>query len=135
MTGNGTKYLDMKQLELPIEWTNCRYYSDCDAPLCPEDTDLKQCLWFPNEPVCRLKSAPEWAQKQKKIARLEGIDIGKYFTVKMLNAVEDISGNLEGIDSELYGGEKLWLSKRSAKRKKDITEYEFKEDIGNYPMF
>ena len=109
----------MKQLKLPIEWIHCRHYQNCDAPLCPEDINLKQCLWFPGEPICRLKNAPDWVNKQRKISRLKGIDKEKYFTVRILERIKEINRDLEGADPELFEGEKAWLAKCSRSRSKE----------------
>ena len=129
----------MKQLKLPIEWIHCRHYQNCDAPLCPEDVNLKQCLWFPGEPVCRLKNVPDWVTKQRKIARLKGINPEKYFTIRILERIEEITSDLEGADSELFEGEKAWLARKSrAQNKEQLKSSSPKksaEEPGNYTFF
>lgn len=132
----------MEQIPLPFNSVDCRYYQECEAPMCPKDIDFGKCLWFPGEPVCRLKEVPDWVLKQRKIAKLPAIDPNKYFTLRMLNSIDDISLGLEGIDPEYFGGEKLWLSKQSDSRKKSgaqdsngNTDHEFELDPGNYPLF
>ena len=100
----------MRQLEFPLESIDCRYYHECGAPMCPKDINYGRCLWFPSEPVCRLKMVPDWVRKQRKIAKLSNIDTHKYFTLRMLNSIDKVSSTTEGIDPEYYGGEKLWLS-------------------------
>lgn len=131
----------MKQLKLPIEWIHCRHFNDCDAPLCPEDVNLKQCLWFPSEPVCRLRDAPEWVGKQRIIARLKGIDREKYFTLRMLQRITEIDSQLEGADPELFQGEKAWLARRTRNRKSEKPRTgrpdleKRPQEPGNYMLF
>lgn len=134
----------MKQLQLPLDSIDCRYYQDCDAPMCPKDVNFGRFVWFPSEPVCRLREVPDWVLKQRKIAKLPGIDPEKYFTLRMLNDVERVSEGLEGIDPEFVGGEKLWLAKRSGKpRKKPVKKSgvmtdqgcEFEEEPSNPHLF
>ncbi len=129
----------MKQLKLPLEWIHCHHYQNCDAPLCPEDVNLKQCLWFPGEPVCRLKNAPEWAHKQRKIAKLKNIDKEKYFTVRILDRIKEITDDLQGADTELSQGEKAWLSNQSRAGNtghgKSLPQKKLADEPGNYTLF
>lgn len=113
----------MKQFELHLESIDCRYYNSCHAPMCPKDVNYGRCLWFPSEPVCRLKEVPDWILKQRKISKLKHIDQNKCFTLRILNAIDEVISDLEGIDPEYYGGEKRWLSKHSRKNSdRDISE-------------
>ncbi|MFX0204210.1 MAG: hypothetical protein ACFFCW_49565 [Candidatus Hodarchaeota archaeon] len=55
----------MKQME------QCRYYSECEAPLCPLDNQtLETAIWYPDEKICRRKGLPDtrWLSIQRKIA-------------------------------------------------------------------
>ena len=103
----------MKQLELSLETVNCPHYKVCDAPLCPKDINFGRYQWFPGEPVCKLKDAPDWVDKQRKINRIKEIDTSKFFTFKMLNAIESVTADIDGVDPELVTGEKIWLTKRA----------------------
>ena len=129
----------MKQLKLPIEWIHCRHYKNCDAPLCPEDVNVKQCLWFPGEPVCRLRNAPEWIAKQRRINRVKSINREKYFTVRMLERIKEITSDLEGADSELFKGEKAWLASQTragnTPKKKHSSPKKPVDEPGNYTFF
>ncbi len=129
----------MKQLKLPIEWINCRYYQNCDAPLCPQDVNVKQCLWFPGEPICRLKDAPEWVAKQRKISKLKGIDQEKYFTVRILESIKEITSDLEGANPEFFEGEKAWLARQSRAGKIEKIKHHPRkkppDEPGNYTLF
>ena len=130
----------MKQLKLPIEWIHCHHYQNCDAPLCPEDVNVKQCIWFPGEPICRLKNAPDWVAKQRKIARLKSIDREKYFTVRILERIEEITSDVEGADPELFEGEKAWLARKSraantGKTKPPPRRKKPADEPGNYMLF
>ena len=129
----------MKQLKLPIEWIDCRHYQNCDAPLCPQDVNVKQCIWFPGEPVCRLKTAPEWVAKQRQIKRLKNIDRERYFTVRILERIKEITPQTQGADPELTAAEKAWLApntrasktgKSSGPKKKNQPS-----EPGNYMLF
>ncbi len=129
----------MKQLKLPIEWIHCRHYQNCNAPLCPEDVNVKQCLWFPGEPVCRLKSAPEWVNKQRRINRTKGLDREGYFTVRMLDRIKEITTNLQGADSNQYQGERTWLAMQTRLGNPDDLKKpppsKKPDEPGNYTLF
>lgn len=134
----------MKQLKFPLESIDCRYYHACGAPMCPKDVNFGRYLWFPSEPVCRLKMVPDWVRKQRNIAKLSNIDTNKYFTLRMLNSIEKVSRGTEGIDPEYYGGEKLWLSRHSRKKAEceasqpetgTDSEIILEIDEGTYSMF
>lgn len=129
----------MKQLKFSIEWIECRHYQNCDAPLCPEDINVKHCLWFPGEPICRLRTAPEWVAKQKKISRLEGIDSEKCFTVRMLERIEEIKADIEGANPETAKAEAVWLARQTRKSGKKKQEQRKsrsnKKEPGNYTLF
>ncbi len=129
----------MKQLKLPIEWIHCRYYQNCDAPLCPQDVNVKQCIWFPGEPICRLKDAPEWVAKQRKISKLKGIDQEKYFTVRILESIREITSDLEGANTEFFEGERAWLARQSRAGKiekiKQPPSKKPPDEPGNYMLF
>lgn len=134
----------MKQLEFPLESIDCRYYHECGAPMCPKDVNFGRYLWFPSEPVCRLKTVPDWVFKQRKIAKLSNIDTNKYFTLRMLNSIEKVARDTVGIDPEYLGGEKLWLSRHSRRKTEcETTQNEtytdseiiLEIDEGTYPMF
>jgi hypothetical protein len=51
---------------------NCSSYEGCGAPLCPMDErTLKNCQWFPDEPVCTRRGSmvPDWVKTQRKVAK------------------------------------------------------------------
>ncbi|MBM3132696.1 MAG: hypothetical protein FJZ95_06660 [Chloroflexi bacterium] len=127
----------MKQLSLPLQTINCRHYNECEAPLCPQDINLKGCLWFPSEPVCRLKDAPTWVQKQRQIAKVRGIDREKYFTLRMLNSIEEITQGLEGANPQSSRGERDWFGERteSGKSRAEVVNPPSEECARNYRLF
>ena len=129
----------MKQLKLPIEWISCRHYQNCDAPLCPEDVNVKSCLWFPGEPICRLRNGPDWVLKQRKLSRVKDIDPEKCFTVRMLERIEDIASEIEGANPETARAEAVWLAKQTRKSgKKNVIQRQTKKKMdepGNYTLF
>ena len=129
------------QSSMHLEDFECPHYQDCAAPLCPKDVDLTERMWFPDEPVCRLKVVPDWIRAQKKIVRSKGIDAGKYFTLRMLNALDDVPKGMQGADPDLVTGERIWLTsyarstgKQPAKRRSASKE-EAGKDVGTYPLF
>ena len=136
----------MKQLQFPMESIECRYYNECGAPMCPKDVNFGRYIWFPFEPVCRLKMVPDWVLKQRKISKISNIDANKYYTLRMLDAIDKISRDTEGIDPEYVGGEKLWLSKHTRNKavcpdsdpdllNNTSSEITLEIDVGNYSMF
>ncbi|MCD6599605.1 MAG: hypothetical protein J7L19_03435 [Dehalococcoidia bacterium] len=102
----------MKQLDLPAKRVDCPSYEVCAAPLCPMDIDLGSRVWFPNEPVCRLRKCPGWVRKQRKIAKLPGIKQDRYFTIRMLNSIKQIRKGLQGASPSSPDAEKFWLRNR-----------------------
>jgi len=102
----------MKQLDLPAKRVDCPSYELCAAPLCPMDVDLGRRVWFPNEPVCRLRKCPGWVRTQRRIAKLPGIKQDRYFTIRMLNSIKQIRKGLQGAGTDLPDAEKSWLRHR-----------------------
>ena len=129
------------QSRMYLEEFDCAHFQDCAAPLCPKDIEIKDKMWFPDEPICRLKIVPEWVRKEKKIARLKDIDCGRYFTVRMINSCEQIKKDIQGADPDLVTGEKIWQTSRTewtvhqparrSRNSKDTTDGE----VGNYRLF
>ena len=107
---------DMKQLSLPIGPNECRFYEGCTAPLCPLNTNLGRSIWYPGEPVCHLKEAPDWARKQRRIARLPGIDHSRCFTIRMLTSLAQVNKGLQGIPPDDPEEEKAWLRQQRKPR-------------------
>jgi len=73
------------------------------------DPGLGQRLWFPGEPVCRRRKAPDWVAKQRRLSRLKGIEREKYFTVPMLNALTEINRDCVGADPAVADDDQNWL--------------------------
>lgn len=127
----------MKQLKLPIEWITCRHFQNCDAPLCPEDVNVKSCLWFPGEPICRLRNTHDWVYKQRKISRIKGIDPEKCFTVRILERITEITSDVEGANPETARAEAVWLARQTRKtgKKKPVQPPKTPQEPGNYTLF
>ena len=51
------------------EMEQCRLYSECDAPLCPLDSNLNKRIWYADEAVCksRIFGKHRWIKKQRSI--------------------------------------------------------------------
>ncbi|MDD5093371.1 MAG: hypothetical protein PHV74_03190 [Dehalococcoidia bacterium] len=103
------KSIPPRQLRLALEPVECRYEKECAAPMCPRDINFGGRIWFPKEPICRLRSAPEWVRKQREIARLPGIDADRYFTFRMLKAVPEICHDLQGANPDYVTAERIWF--------------------------
>lgn len=104
--------LKTAQLALSIESIQCRAYESCTAPLCPKDVNVGRCLWFADEPVCSLRTVPDWVRKQRRISRLPSIDSSKYFTFHMLNATRSIGRGVQGADPNHVDADKVWVARR-----------------------
>jgi hypothetical protein len=89
--------------------TRCPHYSECSAPLCPDDTNLECAVWYPGEQVCKRQGV-DFAAIQRKIIR-EGIGGETCFTVLMLRRKAKVSKGLRGLDPERPRAEALasWL--------------------------
>jgi hypothetical protein len=77
--------------------TDCKYFDDCSAPLCPKDEGIADRTWFPDEDICRLLVVPGWVKRQKRVARKSTFEDG-YFTVAMLKQDCRITQGMKGID-------------------------------------
>lgn len=100
----------------------CKHFSVCSANLCPLDDSLHKRTWYPSGPICRCRKFQIllWVQKQKRIAKIAGDDIG-YFDHEMLNRNFRVSRGLKGLnaDKPLDSQKRQWLSghKDNKKRK------------------
>jgi len=90
--------------------TSCRHFDDCSAPLCPLAKDgLSNKVWLPFEEVCRLRAAPLFVKRQRKIALLGLDENAGCFTVRMLESRFIVRKGLKGIDPE-YPNEPRWFA-------------------------
>jgi len=106
----------MSQLDLQIEASDCPHFNECDAPLCPLDVNLEHHIWFPKDTVCRRRAVPEWVGKQKSIRRLKKIDPDRYFTVRMLDSMQEVTKDVEGISADDPVAESTWLGHQRVKK-------------------
>ena len=57
---------------------DCYNWENCSAQLCPMDeSSLANCIWYPDEEVCKKTPAPDWVKRQKTFRispGIEGID-------------------------------------------------------------
>ena len=91
----------------------CPYFDTCDAPLCVNDaSSLKNGIWYPDEPICKIRNAPEWVKRQRKIAK-KVREKNKYFTLEMLKHRARITAALEGLDPDKPHARQLkeWFEK------------------------
>lgn len=80
------------------EQKKCERWDLCSAPLCPEDPNLKEAIWFPDEEICHLRSkgSLQWIINQKKIARVADHETCGYFTYVRLNRKMRITPKIKG---------------------------------------
>jgi len=119
----------MNQMELNLT-SRCPNFEGCSAPLCHIDKSLSQAVWYPGEPVCKLRQCPKWVKMQRRIAKVLGIpkdaDNGQEaygaFSVQMLESAKRITPKIRGIDFESET-EGAWHNKRqSLSAKGGITD-------------
>jgi hypothetical protein len=83
-----------------------------EAPLCPlQDATLKNGIWYGDEPICQsqmFENLP-WIKNQKAIAALKLKADDGFFTVRMLNSIKTIDGQIKGADPEDDNAEQNWL--------------------------
>lgn len=80
-----------------MELAECKYLNSCDAPLCPLDKDTKEGVWYPDEPICRIRDAAEefpWIKHQRRLQTKKTGAEG-FFTIERLS-----TGAKKGIDSD-----------------------------------
>lgn len=101
----------------------------CSAPICPLDPMKENCVWFPDEDICRKSFPPQWVKNQKKIKK-KTRDMDTYYTFKMLSQNCQIRKGIIGVIPEGIGRssletrEKNWLKRHPVKR--ILTEKEKK---------
>jgi hypothetical protein len=100
----------------------CNLFEPCEtpeAPLCPIQIEtIRNGIWYPGEPVCkskRFRNLP-WIQKQQKIARMKLTSDDGFFTVKMLDAIHTVTGNIKGADPDEEDAESKWFARREEKK-------------------
>ena len=56
---------------MEILMQDCPSFESCNAPLCPLDPQLKDCIWFADEDICsgRAGSGKRWIKKQRSITK------------------------------------------------------------------
>ena len=105
--------------------SDCCYYNGtesedgCSAPICPMDEhSINNCVWFPDEEVCRRLSVPNWVRKQRKIVERLG-DRSTCWTVRMLEKITRICSGATGInpDRDPVEAEQSWLNSVSGQQK------------------
>lgn len=103
--------------------TECRYFDTCSAPLCPMDNSPAG-VWFPGEPICKMKQVPDWVKRQRKIDaknKNRGLDAGCY-TKRMLNRNFIVTAKTDGLDPDK--GTPEWLESVWLKKHPEIQKTE-----------
>jgi len=108
---------------------NCKYFDDCSAPMCPQDSEVVKTAWFANEPVCRLYDVPDWVKRQRKIAKTSATETAGCFTLPMLERRCVIGKKISGIDPDMTEAQRKkaennWLEKHQAIKPKSSKEWE-----------
>jgi len=102
----------------------CVKFDECNAPLCPMDTEsIEHGTWFPEEEICTLQAVNQeaWIRRQRKYARRakEGC-----YTHKMLCHNTTIGRGTSGVLPEnlLEDGVEKWFNRHPVI--KEMTEEE-----------
>lgn len=108
------------------ERQNCPSFTRCSASLCPFDPNIKERMWYPDEPVCvraGMSSEHRWIKTQKKIAR-KCKNKEKYFTQPMLERLSIVYRGTVGINPERDEESqfKVWFKGHPKREKKKISE-------------
>ena len=104
----------MSKVETPRD---CKYFEECNAPLCPLDTEVKMHTWFADEGICRRRpfAKNQIIQNQKKLQKAGAEFENGLFTGKMLNRRLKLSKATKGLnpDSEENRDKQIknWLKK------------------------
>jgi len=111
----------MTNREKEIE--KCPSFDGCSATICPFDPEHKNCIWYPEDGICRKNFPPGWVLIQKKIKkRTRSLDT--YYNYEMLNRNCIIKGGITGIDPNRAEEEQIKSWFRNHRRKKILTEAE-----------
>ena len=101
--------------------SDCRHFDTCSAPICPlDESSLKNCTWFANEDICKLKQTPRFVRNQKTIQK-RSRDNETYYTHPMLNRDFIIKAGITGIDpdqeaAQAHQAEKKWIKDHPEKK-------------------
>jgi len=125
---------------MSTEIEKCPSFSNCSAPICLLDPTKENCIWLPDEEICKKNFPPKWVKNQKKIQK-RGKDSNNYYTFKMLKRNCVIAKGITGIIPEGIGRssleirEKNWLKKHPAKKiltekEKEVLRERFGKNIG-----
>jgi hypothetical protein len=66
-----------------IALSNCLFYENCNAPICPLDENKGKAIWYSHEAICKNSdySGLEFIITQKKIAKVNKThNVKGYFT-------------------------------------------------------
>lgn len=105
---------------------DCTSYVKCNASICPLDKDsLENCLWYPDEEICRTIFSPLWIKQQKKIKK-RCKNPNTYFTYEMLKQNFVVRTGIEGLspDKERSPQLKKWIKNHKGRRKLTQEERE-----------
>ena len=85
--------------------SDCKYFNECEAPMCPLYNKFKDTIWFVDEDVCKLSKFSNLLviKNQKKIQKkTQGRDPNEvgYFTYDMLNRRIRVTSKIKGIVEE-----------------------------------
>jgi len=96
----------------------------CSAPLCPlDENSITNQIWYPGvEEICSRKDfqSLDWIQKQKAIVKAKA-PAEKYFTVPMLQAINQVRKGIQGLDpahplEKAKEAEKGWIAEKKSGR-------------------
>jgi len=107
-----------------MEKSQCPKFETCSAALCQHDLTPRM-FWYADTEVCRSASAPKWVKIQRRIAKLNP-DPHRWYTVKMLEAIQRVDRNTSGIVNVGYSASKEneWLLQRKNYHQRTKTQLE-----------
>lgn len=80
----------------------CGSYEDCDASLCPLSEELNDCIWYPDEEVCKSTKFTKlrWVKNQKRLRKYGATASNGYFTKAMLEVMKRCSKMAKGVNPD-----------------------------------
>lgn len=82
--------------------TEQKHWDSCSAPFCnaaPEE-ELRDRIWYPNDPICAALPARGWIRTQRKIVKV-GSDPDLYFDFPTLKRLKNVRKGIRGRNPDL----------------------------------
>ncbi len=99
----------------------CKFYTVCEAPLCPLAESSFRGIWYPGEEICRSRGQANLPRIQAQ-RRLIKANAGGYFTMAMLNRDCILKTGIRGLDPDKEEKPQLQEWMRKHPRKRQVTD-------------